>query len=118
MMGFLNIFKKTPKEKRQNEDLREILRNRYISFQSLLAENNRVLTLMADMEEKLSGEYLFDRQYIQTNARLIVDGVFKIIEYLNIISSDKYLQLFTIHEDLRKKIEVNLTHRVEIAKRD
>jgi len=116
MMGFLNIFKKTPKEKRQNEDLREILRNRYISFQSLLAENNRVLTLMADMEEKLSGEYLFDRQYIQANARLIADGVSKIIEHLNIISSNKYQQLLSIHDDLRKKIEGALTHRVDIVK--
>src|SRR3990172_13213575 len=105
-MDFLNIFKKTPKVKRRNEDVLEILRNRYLSFQSLLAENNRVLTIMADMEEKLSGEYLFDRQYIQTNARLIADGVFKIIEYLNIIASDKYQSLFTIHEDLRNKIEV------------
>lgn len=117
-MDFFNLFKKKPKEKRQNADLRDILRNRYLSFQSLLAENNRVLTLMADMEEKLSGEYLFDRQYIQTNARLIVAGVFKIIEYLNIISSDQYQQLFTIHEDLRRKIEDALTHRVEITKSD
>src|SRR3989337_3331881 len=105
MMGFLNIFKKTPKEKRQNEDLREILRNRYISFQSLLAENNRVLTLMADMEEKLSGEYLFDRQYIQANARLIAAGVSKIIEHLNIISSNKYQQLLPIPPPLRKKLK-------------
>src|SRR3990172_8764587 len=115
-MDFLNIFKKTPKVKRRNEDVLEILRNRYLSFQSLLAENNRVLTIMADMEEKLSGEYLFDRQYIQTNARLIADGVFKIIEYLNIISDSKHRQLFGSCADLRERIENALTHRVEIVK--
>ena len=36
----------------------------YRHFQRLLAANNRVLSLMADMEEKLSGDFLFDLQYI------------------------------------------------------
>ncbi|PIU54071.1 MAG: hypothetical protein COS90_02775, partial [Deltaproteobacteria bacterium CG07_land_8_20_14_0_80_60_11] len=41
------------------------LAEKYTHFQALLAANNQVLTLMADMEEKLSGDYLFDLQYIR-----------------------------------------------------
>ncbi len=47
---------------------------------------------MADMEEKLSGEYLFDMHYIKTNVQLIGYGVLKIIENLNALSKDKYVQ--------------------------
>ena len=38
------------------------LADKYTHFQALLSANNQVLTLMADMEEKLSGDYLFDLQ--------------------------------------------------------
>ena len=41
------------------------LAEKYTHFQALLSANNQVLTLMADMEEKLSGDYLFDLQYIR-----------------------------------------------------
>jgi len=44
------------------------LAGKYTHFQALLAANNQVLTLMADMEEKLSGDYLFDLQYIRARS--------------------------------------------------
>ena len=45
---------------------------------------------MADMEEKLSGDFLFDRQYINANIKSVIDGVKDIIDNLNRISKDKY----------------------------
>ncbi len=118
MMDFSNIFKKKAKDTGQGEDLRELLRNRYVAFQDLLGENNRVLTLMADMEEKLSGEYLFEMQYVQNNARLIAAGVLKIVHYLNAISNDRYRKLLTVYEDIREQVETMLTLRTEIVKSD
>ncbi|MCG2813946.1 MAG: hypothetical protein L6245_04620, partial [Thermodesulfovibrionales bacterium] len=61
----------------------EAFKTKYHAFQRLLEKNNHVLELMADMEEKMSGEYLFDRHYIDTNIRSISDGVLKITEHLN-----------------------------------
>jgi hypothetical protein len=37
---------------------------KYTHFQTLLSASNQVLTLMADREEKLSGDCLFDLQYL------------------------------------------------------
>ena len=34
-------------------------------FKSILERNNRILELMADMGDKLGGEYIFDRKYIE-----------------------------------------------------
>ena len=42
----------------------ELLRARFLRFRSLLENNNRVLCLIADANEKLGGEYLFDTQYL------------------------------------------------------
>jgi pyruvate,water dikinase len=44
--------------------MKALLREKYFLFQELLNTNNEVLTLMAELSEKLSGEYLFDIQSI------------------------------------------------------
>ena len=61
-----HLLTKTAPGKTQAE-----LAEKYAHFQKLLAANNQVLSLMADMEEKLSGDYFFDLQYIRaTNTQL------------------------------------------------
>ncbi len=83
-MSFLRqLFKKPAYQDKAGED---IFKEKYFAFHDLLNKNNQVLEIMADMEEKLSGEFLFDRQYIETNIKAITDGVKNIIDDLNKIS--------------------------------
>lgn len=89
-------------------------KEKYHAFQRLLARNNQVLELMADMEEKMSGEYLFDRHYIDTNWRLISDNVSGIVENLNVLSKDKYSQLYKLHDEINKDIEEFSSRRLKI----
>ncbi len=118
MLDFLKIFKKSSKGAQQNIILREAFKNKYYTFQKLLTKNNHILELMADMEEKLSGEYLFDRHYINTNVRLIADGVFKIIENLNALSNNKYIQLYKVYDDIYKEIDKTLSHKLAVPVSD
>lgn len=118
MKNFFKKFNRSKKDEIQKGSLREAIKNKYITFQNLLLENNNVLSLMADMEEKLSGEYLFDKHYINTNVRLINEGVRKIIEYINAISEKRYIILYKRYEDINKQIEEILTHKVEIPVSD
>ncbi|MBI4844353.1 MAG: phosphoenolpyruvate synthase [Nitrospirae bacterium] len=80
--------------------------------------NNRVLELMADMEEKLSGEYLFDRQYITSNTRSISEGVLTIIQELNTLSGNKYKEFFGLHDEINKEIESILKQKPDIPVSD
>lgn len=98
--------------------IKKSLKDKYAVFQQLLAKNNLVLELLADMEEKLSGEYLFDRQYINKNVRLISQGVFDLIENLNALSQDKYTQLYKIYDAINNDIEKILTQKLEIPAGD
>jgi pyruvate,water dikinase len=104
--------------KQEDFNVKKALKDKYYTFQQLLAKNNYVLELMADMEEKLSGEYLFDRHYINTNVESIAHGVLNIIENLNALSEDKYIQLYKIHDDINKEIEKILTYKLEIPASD
>jgi len=118
MRDFFRIFKKSSKQTSQTYTLVDILKNKYLTFQELLAENNNILMLMADMEEKLSGEYLFDRNYINTNVKAIAEGTKKIIEHINVISNNKYLQLYEVFADINKEIEKALRYKQEIPVSD
>jgi len=115
MKNYLNIFQKFFKKTPQKNSLRATIKKKYLAFQRLLAENNHVLRLMADMEEKRSEEYLFDRQYIHAHAKAITDGVINIIKYLNTLSNDKYTGLYARHNAINGELEKILTQRQEIT---
>jgi pyruvate,water dikinase len=108
------IFKKPVVSKELGEGSRELFQKRYQYFQELLSKNNSVLELMADMEEKLSGECPLDRHYIEHNAIVIADGVRKIIDNLNLISKDKYPSLYERLDKTNSEIEKFLIRRREI----
>jgi pyruvate,water dikinase len=119
MVRLPKIFRKSMSEMTQQADaVKETLKAKYLIFQELLNKNNYVLGLMADMEEKLSGEYLFDRHYVNTNVRLIANGVLNTIENLNALSKDKYIQLYKINKDINEEVEKILTYKLEIPVSD
>jgi len=69
---------------------------------------------MADMEEKLSGEYLFDRLYISVQTKAIADSVLSIIGSLDALSPGKYRELHNRFRDIRKTTASSLSHHKEV----
>ncbi|MEW6602905.1 MAG: PEP/pyruvate-binding domain-containing protein, partial [Nitrospirota bacterium] len=112
MKRIFKFFRKASK----GPHLKENLKERYYVFQNLLNENNNILSLMAEMEGRLSGEGPFDRQYININAMLISGKVSAIIRYLNVLSEGKYEVLNPIYENIHKEIEKLLSHKFEVRK--
>jgi pyruvate,water dikinase len=116
-MAFWKQFLKISK-KPESQELRELRKNqlqqKFRSFQELLSSNNNVLEMMADMEEKLSGEFLFDRHYINQKISGIAEGVKIIIDRLNDISNNKYSVLHERFLEIISTIEKLLTRRNEI----
>ena len=118
MFKLPKFLRKSSEEKVQNNTAQESLKARYKAFQTLLSTNNQVLELMADLEEKLSGEYLFDTHYIKTNAQLIGYQMVKIIDSLNVLSDNKYSQFTQIHAGINREIEKILEYKVEVPVSD
>lgn len=90
------------------------LAEKYKYFQQLLAANNHALALMADMEEKLSGDYLFDFQYIRaTLGQLRREGE-ALVEALNGLGDHRYQNLSQAFEKVMGEVEGVLLQRREI----
>lgn len=112
------MFKKSNESENKDDSVKKSLKEKFSVFQKLLEYNNSVLERMADMEEKLTGEYLFDRHYIKTNIQAIADGVYGIIKALNALSQNKYQHLYNVHENINKALEQVLTYKLEIPQSD
>lgn len=117
VMKFFNRLSEKFKKKKVSpvsDEAREIFRRQYAAFQKLLAANNSVLEVMADMEEKLSGEFLFDMPYINRNIASMSEGVGEIILRINEISDNKYIVLNERFDFIKSGIEGQLVRKIEI----
>jgi pyruvate,water dikinase len=90
------------------------LEKRYAHFQRLLHANNQVLALMADMEEKLSGDYLFDFEYIRSTVQKLIHETSDLVNALNGLGDDRYGALVEACDRITKDIDSVLNNRREI----
>lgn len=116
-MGLLDMIKGlfgVEKESKEKPDPGEVFRERFELFQTLLKNNNLVLEKMASMEEKLSGEYVFDQKFIHTSVEEIFEGVKNIIDCINKIGENRYQKLNERYADIESKIKDILFKKKEI----
>jgi pyruvate,water dikinase len=92
------------------------LQTLFQTFRELLDYNNQALDLMADMGEKLGGDYLFDKQYIENIITQLEEVVYKIVYNLNLITPKKYLGLFEVFEKAKMEIRGELDSRFTLPK--
>lgn len=118
MKYLFGLFRSKTKKIEEKKKLKELLKEKYYHFQKVLNRNNYVLSLMADLEEKLSGEYLFDMHYIRTGIKSITEGVKDIIENLNALSGGKYKVLEQVQREIYENIEKTLTSKIDIPVTD
>ncbi|MEW6108750.1 MAG: PEP/pyruvate-binding domain-containing protein [Nitrospirota bacterium] len=114
VFDILGRLKKDRRSALTKGEERKLFRKKYLYFKNLLSSNNEVLEIMADMEEKFSGEFVFDRYYIDSNTRKLSDKVYSIIENLNSLSDEKYYELYGIYKRIKSEVEDILTKKIDI----
>src|SRR4030042_2789597 len=114
MRDLLSIFKKV-KSPNELSPSREQLQKKYLYFLKMLSETNVVRMIMADMEEKLSGDYLFDMHYIRSNLNILSNKIPLIIDSLDKISDGKYSELYNVFKRADSEIQEILTKKREIG---
>ena len=108
MLKFLRSFLK------DEQDEQEILREKFSHFRRLLENNNQALAAMADLEEKLTGDFLFDTGYLYNQVENLSGRVREMIEALNALSQDRYSELKLVYQGLQGDILQELVAVPEI----
>ncbi len=84
------------------------IRDKFGKFLSLLEDNNRVLEVISDMEEKSQGDFLFDINYIRSSLVKTRKGVQRLILDMIALGGDKYRPLKTRFDEIDSEIELIL----------
>ena len=104
MVKLKGLFKKKEPEFKPDRKMEEQLRQKYGAFRRLLADNQEVMEIITDLEEKYNGDYLFDMQYLRANIRRLSEKVHNLIHLLNEISNLKYGELYRIYEQIHQEL--------------
>ncbi|MDH3392454.1 MAG: PEP/pyruvate-binding domain-containing protein, partial [Desulfobulbaceae bacterium] len=80
-------------------------------FRRVLQINNRALTIIADLGEKLSGDYIFDQQYINRSVETLSATVGESIEALNILTHQQHQDLYPVYRELSERLQAIIARR-------
>jgi len=86
-------------------------------FQQLIRENNTSLEIISDMGEKLSGEYIFDKHFIESRAMALASSIYKMIYHLESMAPGKYIKLIPVYTKIRSEIEEELKGKSKLYSR-
>ncbi len=103
----LRALRKRLRQRSRTEGV-DSFRALFDKFREILRLNTRVLELISDMGDKLSGDYVFDTHYLETTVTELDDLVHRIIYTLNAITGNRYLKLYQIYERIREEIHAEL----------
>ena len=85
-------------------------------FQELLQDHQGVMELIADLGEKSGGEYIFDRKYLIDTIETIQNLILHMVKGLNLISSNRYLDLYTTIDRIFIPLEAELRGRLTLSR--
>jgi len=80
------------------------IKEKFQRFKAVLRCNQSALEIIADMGEKLSGEYIFDRHYIETSVETLSETVLKCVNKLNLLCDNKYKDLYEIYDRIHERL--------------
>src|SRR5512145_252429 len=103
MKKFTDLFRRREPEGAQ-DSARAYFQLKLAAFQRLLEENNAVLAAMADLEEKRTGEFLFDRAYLTTTFGALSGGVRRMVESLQALAGGRYPGLIDAHAAIDERV--------------
>jgi pyruvate,water dikinase len=89
---------------------------KYRSFKSLLAANNRALELINDLEHHFYQDSPFTLDHIVAQSEALIAEVFTIVEDLNALSEAKYAELFNVAEKIGVKILADLVRKKKLER--
>ncbi len=107
--------KDKPESKPSVDELRTSLKTRFLNFRTLLKANNEILEIMSDMEEMLRSGRSFGMSYIRANCTAMSVNLFKLVQNINILSGNKYNELFNVSERIWGKISEQLERKKKAA---
>jgi pyruvate,water dikinase len=106
-----NIWKRFFRPKQDLVSFREVFEH----FQELLQDHQKVMETIADLGEKSGGDYIFDRKYLNDTVSELHALVLHLVQSLNLIASNRYLDLYATLDRIFLPLEAELRGRLSLT---
>ncbi len=83
----------------------------FVRFHQVLEENTKAFEIISEMEDKLGGEYVFDRKFLEDTAQVIKAVILRSAYHFNAITNNKYAEIYDVIESLTLLLQQELTGR-------
>ena len=83
----------------------------FAQFREVLKANNQALEIIADMGEKLSGEYLFDLRYVEATVEEMIAAMRRAIDAINVLTQDQHTMLQEVFTPMEARVRAILNKR-------
>ncbi|MCX5864783.1 MAG: PEP-utilizing enzyme [Deltaproteobacteria bacterium] len=83
----------------------------FSQFREVLKANNQALELIADMGEKLSGEYLFDLRYVEATVEEMIAAMRRALTAINILTQNQCVALHEVFTPMEARVRAILNKR-------
>ncbi|MBI4767933.1 MAG: PEP/pyruvate-binding domain-containing protein, partial [Deltaproteobacteria bacterium] len=93
---------------RARDEIRLAFTQRYLNFKTLLSLNDKVLEIINEMEQALEGDQGFGMAFVRSHCTALSVNLFKIIQSLNAITTDRNKNLLTIFDGIWARIDQEL----------
>ncbi|WP_022852370.1 PEP/pyruvate-binding domain-containing protein [Thermodesulfatator atlanticus] len=81
-------------------------------FREVIESNTKALEIIADMGDKLSGDYIFDMAYIRKVTKDLSEAVFHSVHNLNLLCQNRYQELYQIFDQIETRLEALIENKV------
>jgi pyruvate,water dikinase len=115
MFKFRELFGRG-RNKAAGRDGQTLSQQKYRSFNSLLAANNRALEVITDLEHHFYQDKPFTLDHIVTQTEALIAEVFTIVEDLNALCEARHAELFDVAEKIGVKVLADLVHKKTLEK--
>jgi pyruvate, water dikinase len=104
--GYLNLIGR--RRKRPSPPFKDL----FVRFHQVLEENTTAMEIISEMGDKLGGEYVFDRKYMEDAARDIEAVILRSAYSFNVVTDNKYSEIYEVIESLCKELKQELSGHI------
>ncbi|OGR24187.1 MAG: hypothetical protein A2277_10195 [Desulfobacterales bacterium RIFOXYA12_FULL_46_15] len=86
----------------------------FMHFQDILESNNKAMEVIADMNDKQSGQYVFDSKYMEDAVEKIEKIISQSAYSFNFITRNRYFEIYHVIETLGRQLKMELAGKLVI----
>ena len=96
----------------RHKDMSLPFKDLFVRFHQVLEENTKAMEIITEIEDKLGGEYVFDRKFLEDTVQDIKAVILRSAYHFNAITNNRYSEIYEVIEALIQQLQQELSGQI------